>query len=62
MIVKEIMKTAVGTCAPDSDLSAVIVATMRNRDCGFLPVVDSQGIVVALKAIYAHRAVEAMTA
>ena len=47
MIVKEIMKTAVGTCAPDADLSAVI-GTMRTRDCGFLPVVDSHGIVVGV--------------
>lgn len=45
MIVKEIMQTAVGTCVPDSDLSAVI-KIMRDRDCGFLPVVDSHGIVV----------------
>lgn len=47
MIVKEIMKTAVGTCAPDSDLGTV-VNIMRDRDCGFLPVVDSHGVVVGV--------------
>lgn len=47
MIVKEIMQTAVGTCAPDSDLSAVI-KIMHDRDCGFLPVVDRHGIVVGV--------------
>lgn len=47
MIVNEIMKTAVATCAPESDLSAVI-NVMRDRDCGFLPVVDSHGIVVGV--------------
>ena len=47
MIVKEVMKTAVATCAPESDLGAVI-NIMRDRDCGFLPVVDSHGIVVGV--------------
>jgi CBS domain-containing protein len=47
MNVKEIMKTDVGTCAPDSDLGEV-VKIMRERDCGFLPVVDSHGIVVGV--------------
>jgi CBS domain-containing protein len=47
MTVKELMKTDVATCAPDSDLGAVI-KTMRDRDCGFLPVVDSHGIVVGV--------------
>jgi CBS domain-containing protein len=47
MIVKDIMKKGVATCTPDSDLAAVI-DTMRHRDCGFLPVVDSHGIVVGV--------------
>jgi len=47
MIVKEVMNTAVATCAPTSDLASV-VAVMRERDCGFLPVVDRQGIVVGV--------------
>jgi CBS domain-containing protein len=47
MTVKELMKTAVATCASDSDLGAV-VTIMRDRDCGFLPVVDSHGIVVGV--------------
>ena len=47
MIVKEIMKMDVGTCTAETDLGAVI-AVMRNRDCGFLPVVDSHGILVGV--------------
>jgi CBS domain-containing protein len=47
MTVKELMKTAVATCAPDSDLGAV-VTIMSDRDCGFLPVVDRNGIVVGV--------------
>ena len=47
MIVKDIMKKAVATCPPESDLQSVI-EVMRARDCGFLPVVDSHGIVVGV--------------
>src|SRR6516225_7833707 len=47
MIVKDIMKRAVATSAPESDLASVI-ETMRERDCGFLPVVDSHGMVVGV--------------
>lgn len=47
MIVKDIMKKGVATCAPEGDLAAVI-RVMRERDCGFLPVVDSHGIVVGV--------------
>lgn len=47
MIVKDIMKKAVATCTPESDLQSVI-DVMRERDCGFLPVVDSHGIVVGV--------------
>jgi CBS domain-containing protein len=47
MTVKEVMNTAVATCAPDSDLTSAI-ETMRQHDCGFVPVVDSHGIVVGV--------------
>ncbi len=47
MIVKDIMNKAVATCAPETDLASVI-ETMRAHDCGFLPVVDSHGIVVGV--------------
>lgn len=47
MIVKDIMKKAVATCAPEGDLASVI-EIMRERDCGFLPVVDTHGIVVGV--------------
>lgn len=47
MLVREAMNTAPVTCAPESDLTSVVHA-MRARDCGFLPVVDSHGIVVGV--------------
>jgi CBS domain-containing protein len=47
MTVKDVMNTAVATCARDSDLGSV-VNIMREHDCGFLPVVDSHGIVVGV--------------
>jgi CBS domain-containing protein len=47
MTVKDIMSKAVATCAPETDLASVI-ETMRERDCGFLPVVDSHGVVVGV--------------
>ena len=47
MNVKDIMKREVATCAPENDLQSVI-DVMRDRDCGFLPVVDSHGIVVGV--------------
>lgn len=47
MTVKDIMNTAVATCAPESDLQSVI-DVMRGHDCGFLPVIDSHGIVVGV--------------
>ncbi len=47
MLVKDILKKAVATCAPESDLASV-VELMRERDCGFLPVIDSHGIVVGV--------------
>jgi len=47
MIVKDIMKKAVATSPPEGDLASV-VEIMRERDCGFLPVVDTHGIVVGV--------------
>jgi CBS domain-containing protein len=47
MTVKEVMKKDVVTCAPGSAL-ADVAKTMRDRDCGFLPVVDSHGVVVGV--------------
>ena len=47
MTVKEVMNTAVATCAPDTDLTSVVDA-MRKHDCGFVPVVDRHGIVVGV--------------
>ena len=47
MIVQEVMKTVAATCAPDADLGAV-TKIMRDRDCGFLPVVDRHGLFVGV--------------
>jgi CBS domain-containing protein len=47
MTVKEIMNTAVATCAPETDLAAAI-AVMRDRHCGFLPVIDARGAVAGV--------------
>jgi CBS domain-containing protein len=47
MTVKEVMEKDVVTCAPGNDL-ADLARTMRDHDCGFLPVVDSHGIVVGV--------------
>jgi CBS domain-containing protein len=47
MTVKDLMNTAVATCAPDSGLDSV-VEIMREHDCGFLPVIDSHGIIVGV--------------
>ena len=47
MTVNELMKTTVATCAPEGDLGSV-VDIMRKHDCGFLPVVESHGIVVGV--------------
>src|SRR5581483_2057975 len=47
MTAEEIMTKDVATCAPQDD---VLFATtiMRDRQCGFLPVVDQNGIVVGV--------------
>ena len=47
MTVKEIMTKDVGACAPAADLSAA-AKLMSERDCGFLPVVDTHGQVVGV--------------
>lgn len=47
MTVKEIMTKDVGACAPAADL-AVAAKLMSERDCGFLPVVDTHGQVVGV--------------
>jgi CBS domain-containing protein len=50
MIAEDIMKKAVATGAPDSDLAS-IVDVIPARDCGFRPVVDTHGIVVGLSSL-----------
>jgi CBS domain-containing protein len=47
MIVNEIMKKDVATCAPSDDL-AKASKIMRDRQCGFLPVVASDGAVAGV--------------
>lgn len=47
MIVKDVMRQNVATCTPSSNLASVVDA-MRERDCAFLPVVDSHHIVVGV--------------
>jgi CBS domain-containing protein len=47
MTVNELMKKDVATCRPQDDLS-VAAKLMRDRDCGFLPVIDSNGIVTGV--------------
>jgi CBS domain-containing protein len=47
MNVKEIMKTDVATCAATDDV-ATAVTIMRDHKCGFLPVVDSHGLVAGV--------------
>ena len=44
MIVQDVMTRNVVTCMPDTDLAAAATA-MRDRNCGFLPVVDSHGVI-----------------
>jgi CBS domain-containing protein len=47
MTVKEIMKTNVATCAPNDDV-AMAVKIMMDHKCGFVPVVDSHGLVAGV--------------
>lgn len=47
MITKEIMTKDVATCTPDSDV-ATAAKIMLERNCGFVPVVDSHGTVAGV--------------
>ena len=47
MLVKEIMKKDVAACAPTETL-AEVAKLMRERDCGFIPVVNHLGTVVGV--------------
>jgi CBS domain-containing protein len=47
MTVNELMKKDVATCRLQDDLS-VAARLMRDRDCGFLPVIDSNGVVTGV--------------
>jgi CBS domain-containing protein len=47
MRVKEIMKTDVAVCAA-SDSLAQVAKLMRQRDCGFVPVIAASGAVVGV--------------
>jgi len=47
MLVKELMTTDVVACAPAETL-AEVARLMRERDCGFVPVVNSEGAVVGV--------------
>ncbi len=47
MLVKELMKTNVAACAPTETL-AEVAKLMRERGCGFIPVVNHLGTVVGV--------------
>jgi len=47
MIVSEVMKKDVATCSPIDDLAAA-AKIMHEHHCGFVPVVDSRGIVAGV--------------
>jgi CBS domain-containing protein len=47
MTAKDVMKTDVVTCGPESDLAAA-ARLMRRHKIGFLPVVDNHGSVVGV--------------
>ena len=47
MTVNEIMTKEVGVCAPQNPIEAA-AKIMRDRKCGFVPVVDGQGAVVGV--------------
>jgi CBS domain-containing protein len=47
MIVSEVMKKDVATCSPIDDLAAA-AKIMHEHYCGFVPVVDSRGIVAGV--------------
>jgi len=45
--VRDLMTTDIGACAPADELMTVLLL-MRERRCGWVPVVDSRGIVVGV--------------
>ena len=47
MTARELMTSDPGACAPDDDLMTVLLL-MRERQCGWAPVVDSRGTVVGV--------------
>jgi len=47
MLVKEIMTRTVATCRPETNLGAA-VEIMWNRNCGILPVVNAENVVVGV--------------
>ena len=47
MTARDLMKTDIGACAPDDELATVLML-MRERRCGWAPVVDSRGRVVGV--------------
>jgi len=47
MTARDLMSTPVQTCRPDTNLAA-ITQVMWDHDCGFVPVVDSEGHVVGV--------------
>jgi|SRR5581483_1969255 len=47
MFVKDVMKSDVAACNPQDDL-ATAGKIMRDRHCGFVPVVDSHGVVAGV--------------
>jgi len=47
MTARELMSTPVQTCRPDADLAAV-TRVMWDHDCGFVPVVDTEGHVAGV--------------
>jgi CBS domain-containing protein len=47
MLVKDVMNRLPAACAPETDL-ATAAGIMGKRDCGFLPVVDAQAVVIGV--------------
>lgn len=47
MTTRDLMQTDIGACAPEDDLVTVLLL-MRERRCGWVPVVDGKGIVVGV--------------
>ncbi len=47
MTARDLMKTDIGACAPGDELVTVLLL-MRERHCGWAPVVDSRGHVVGV--------------